>query len=381
MKLPEPRLAAMNGSIQPSVARRFLRRRGWALAALILTAGVLEAELTPEQARAALHAADESREPFPRNVLSAVFGFDRDHLARLDRGEAVTGEALFDGKREVAVVGAVRLRGDRETFVRTLEPDWRYRHSFDGVQRGVFSDPPQLADLAGLRLAESTLDELRRCRPGDCDVQLSATGMERFHGGVDWNAADASEQAQRRFRHFLLEYLREYIAHGFAGTEPYEDRKRPIDRVAEFEGVLGHAVVQAHEEPVLHAYLRAYPRAPREGIRDTFYWILEEETAWSQPTLMLMHGVMWTDPDDPTRVSFADKLLYASHYAVAGLGEMSIIEDKTSPESFYVVRSQRTRFHVGGGLAHGVIMNRVHDGALNWLETELDLARRVAAQR
>ena len=354
---------------------------GCALAAGLLTAGALGAQLTPEQARAALHAADESREPFPRNVLAAVFGFDRDHLERLDRGEVVTGEALFDEGNEVAVVGAVRLRGDREAFVRTLDPDWRFRNPAGGTETGVFSDPPRLDDLAGLQLAEHTLSEIRKCRPRDCDVQLSATGMERLHEGLDWSAADAPERAERRFREVLLEYLQRYVDHGFAGTAPFEDRKRPVDRVAEFEGILGHAVVQAAEEPVLHGYLHAYPRAPREGIRDTFYWIRSEATAWGQPTVLLVHGVVWTDPEDPARVSFADKLLYASHYAVAGLGETEIVEDKRSPEHFYVVRSQRTRFHLGGGLAHGVIMGRVHDGVRTGVEAELEMARQVAARR
>lgn len=345
---------------------------------LVFASSSAEAQRTPEQVLAALEAADHSREPYPRNLLSSLFGFDRDHMARLDRGEVVIGNALFDDGDEVAAVGAIRVRGDRDTFIRTMHPSWRYRNGSGNTQMGVFSASPRVADLAGLTLDDGTVEDIRKCRPGDCDVQLSRTGMAHVREGVDFGAPDAEAQILRRVKQFAVEYLQDYRNHGFTGLEPYEDSRRPVDRVAEFRGVMGHAMVQADQEPFLHRYLESYPRTRHDGVEDTFYWIRQEGNAVMDPTFMLVHGVTWTDPANPGRVSMVDKLLYASHYVVASLGETMVVPDPHVEDGFYVIRMQRARFHVGGGLAHGVIMNRVHAGLRSGIESELDMARRVA---
>lgn len=351
-----------------------------ALALSFLAVQAAEAQRSPEQVLAALEAADRSREAYPRNLLSSIFGFDRDHMARLDRGEVVMGRALFDGGDEVAAVGAVRVRGDEETFVRTMHPSWRFRNPTGDTQMGVFSANPRVADLSALTLHPSTVEAIRDCRPGDCDVQLNRTGIEHVRQGVDWNAPDASGAVGRKFKEFVVEYLREYQSRGFSGTEPYEDDRRPVDRVSEFQGVLGHAMVQADQEPTLHRYLETFPRGRGQGIEDTFYWVRQPGSAISDPTFMLVHGVTYADPSHPGRVSIVDKLLYASHYAVASLGETMVIQDPEVANGFYVIRLQRTRVHLGGGLAHGVIMNRVHAGMRTAISQELEMARQVAAR-
>ena len=48
------------------------------------------------------------------------------------------------------------------------------------LQIGVFSNPARVEDVAGLSLDERDLENLRRCRPGDCKLQLSAEALERF---------------------------------------------------------------------------------------------------------------------------------------------------------------------------------------------------------
>ena len=67
----------------------------------------------------------------------------------------------------------------------------------DVLQIGTFSTPPQLRDVASLIIDEADLKRLRECRVEDCDVRLSADGIERVRRDIDWRAADASRNASR----------------------------------------------------------------------------------------------------------------------------------------------------------------------------------------
>jgi hypothetical protein len=94
----------------------------------------------------------------------------------------------------------------------------------------------------------------------------------------------------------------------------------------------------------------------------------------------VVHAATWTDPSDPTRVAIFDRLLYSTQYVVVSLGETTIAPDKDRAGGFYVVRLQRVRFRVGGGLAHGVIMGRVQTAMRQALAAELEMARMVAGR-
>lgn len=344
-----------------------------------LPAARLSAQRSPEQVRAADDAADESRNPYPRNILLTRLGFEPGQLDRVDRGEVVLGNTLFDKDDVFAIAGALRVEGDLTTFVRTMHPRWRFAHPTADAPMGVFSDPPVVRDVAGMQLDPFMLDAIRKCKPGNCGIQLTTTAMTALRDGIDWTAPGHEQVVQERAREFLVAQVRAYQQLGYGDAEAYADTRRPIDRVAAFRQLLGHAMVQAAQEPRLHEYLAAYPRAPADGIEDTFYWIrIAGVAGLVHPTLSVVHAATWTDPSDSTHVTVADRLLYSTQYIVASLGETEIVRDRERPGSFYVIRLLRVRFRVGGGLAHGVIMKQVHGAMQRALVGELEMARTVA---
>ena len=88
----------------------------------------------------------------------------------------------------------------------------RYRSIPDRV--GKFNDPPRLSDLDALELLESDVRDLRNCRPGDCELQLSENTMAQFDARVDWDSADAPAQATRIYREMIFDALRTYRVGG-----------------------------------------------------------------------------------------------------------------------------------------------------------------------
>jgi hypothetical protein len=87
---------------------------------------------------------------------------------------------------------------------------------------GRFSDPPQPGDVEALALGDDDLQDLRRCRPGDCGLKLDAGEIAALQTGLveasDWKGA-----LQRGFRDTLLRRAQTGFAsrddHGFDGWE------------------------------------------------------------------------------------------------------------------------------------------------------------------
>jgi len=314
-----------------------------------------------------------------RDMLVSVLGFTPEHLERLDRGEVVLGNTLFAEGDEFAIAGAVRVRGDRALFVRTMHPGWRYAHPSGGTQMGVFSDPPQVADLDGLRLDASMISDIRECRPGRCGIQLTTTAMEALQEGIDWSSPSFEEAVRQKAREVMVTAIRDYQANGYGDALPFADARRPVDRVVAFDEMLARARAEREYDPRLHDYLADYPRGTEEGIEDTFYWIRTGGVSGvADPSVNVVHAVTLTDPADPGRVTFVDRLLYSTQYVLVSLGETMISDDPEGEGSFYVVRLQRVQFRVGGGLAHGVVMKKVQGAMRQSLTAELELARTVA---
>ena len=58
-----------------------------------------------------------------------------------------------------------------------------------------------------LVIDEAELKRLRECRVEDCDVRLSADGIERVRRDIDWRAAAAPQDASLLVRRLLVDYV------------------------------------------------------------------------------------------------------------------------------------------------------------------------------
>jgi hypothetical protein len=82
------------------------------------------------------------------------------------------------------------------------------------------ADPPSPADFASLRLEASEVADLRKCRPGHCDMKLDRAGLERLQRSA---AGDVAGE----YRAHLAAYAAGYAARGNAALMIYAQASHP----------------------------------------------------------------------------------------------------------------------------------------------------------
>src|SRR6478609_3945641 len=118
------------------------------LLAATLTAGRAQPQAAASQAQA---------------LLRTTAGFTNAELARLDRGEPIA-RVLDTDRREVAVVGAVRIAGSQAKLFERYRSASAVRTSDVVMETGRFSTPAVPDDLRDLHFEDFDLDQIRTCK-------------------------------------------------------------------------------------------------------------------------------------------------------------------------------------------------------------------------
>ena len=166
-------------------------------------------------------------------------------ISRVAGGGVVAKSLPSPEHRETAVAGSIRIYVPIEFFVKRFHDIVGFKRSEMVLQIGRFSNPPTLADVAGLTFDPSDLDALRRCRVGNCSWKLSAATIERFRTAVDWNAPNWRDQATVIGRRLLVENTDAYLERGDDAIAPVADRRKPVDSSEEFHALLGNLGVRS----------------------------------------------------------------------------------------------------------------------------------------
>jgi hypothetical protein len=275
----------------------------------------------------------------PHAFLRGVAGFSPQDLAALERGEPLA-KVLGTERREVAVVGAIRIKAPRERLFD------RYRDvaSLRGdivLEVGMFGESPRAEDLRSLTVEDYDLETIRDCKPGDCGVRVSAETMARFGREVNWRAADWREQAGSLWRRVLAEYAAGYRATGALGD--YRNKATPLSVAEEFGVLFDESRYFSPAAPEFFEYLQAFPRVRLAGAEDIIYW--KKDDIGLRPVTSITHLTLYTPPSGgsyPRRPALiGTKQIYATHYFDAGLGLTLAFDDNTG--GFYMVSINRAR--------------------------------------
>ena len=190
-----------------------------------------------------------------------------------------------------------------------------------------FSDPPRLSDLDGLTLEEDDIQQLKKCKPGHCEVQLPSDAMEAFQRSVDWSAPDAADQVNRLAKEMILEALLRYQQGGNAALGTYRDKNHPAVVADTFQSLLSRSKALPVYLPELDRYLLDYPNAQSENIKSEFYW--EKVNFGLKPTIRVVQAIVYrgASATDPA-YAVAIKQLYASHYFETALDITVCVRDE-----------------------------------------------------
>lgn len=306
------------------------------------------------------------------------------HLDSLESAAIVRGEVVVRvlptlERRDVAVLGLVRIGVSRDVYLRRVQDFSSWLRSPTRARFGLFSSPAILSDVEQVVISRQLANDLRKCTPGDCKTKLPAAAMKRLHDEIDWSADDLQARITVIARRRLVEYVTEYREHGNASMTVYDDRPT-VSASAAFVAVLAQSTMLNQSAPALASYLNTFPRGRPGGVADVLFWS-EDVVPRLRPILSVTHAVVFTPPEMAGASLIVSKQLYANHYFEAGLEVLSVIDHDTDTDSraTYLVMERRYRFD---NLPRGVL--NVRGRAVAGLRDQLreDLAReRVQTER
>ena len=198
---------------------------------------------------AATPAGAPAAEPVALTFLRRVLQFTDAQIAAVEAREVVTRKLPTADKPEIAAFGVVRVNTDKETFLAKLRDLESFRRGPSTLEIGRLSRPARIEDLRGLSLDDADFEAARECRPGDCDLKLSRSAMERIRGEMDWSAPDARAKAAALMRQMLVQYTDAYMEGGTPAMATYNDSDRPQETPAEFRKLLGPLPTSSSTSP------------------------------------------------------------------------------------------------------------------------------------
>ena len=286
--------------------------------------------------------------------LTQTVGLDQSQQIALSRGEVVAKVLPTADDRDVFVLGVVHVSAPRAAFAQRQREFPNALRAPTRSSAAVFSSPANAADVGVIEVSSKDLDELRNCRPNDCNIKLPATDMDRLHTTIDWTAPDARARVTAYVRQRLLEYVAGYRERGNAAMVVYDDGGgvRSSEALAK---MLADSTYVFSKIPSLGRHLLRYPADTLPGAAEVIFWSLDNLPHVRQ-VLRVTHEMVYSPPELPGTTVIAAKQIYADHYFEAGLELLTAIDDDStaangpSPVGFTLLAVRHYRFdHLPSG--------------------------------
>lgn len=310
------------------------------------------------------------------HLLQERIGVSTSELATLDRGRVVAKSLKVDDRRELAAAGAVKVAVPAEFLLSRFNDIVTFKVSTIVRQIGKFSDPPGIGDLRGLTFDSADVEALRKCRVGDCGIQLSAEQIQRVNATIDWSTSDARDRANALLREVLLEYVHAYREAGNSALIEYRDAKEPLRVSDEVRALVQHSSLLLSDVPELGDYLIGSSATPPPDAEQFIYW--SKEQFGLKPVVSITHVVVYR----PKRAHVADfvtasKQIYASRYLRGSLALTLGIVPAPSIDSpsFYMIYTNRTRPVAFPPVIGGIVRLMAQSQGRSGLEENLRLTR------
>jgi hypothetical protein len=265
-------------------------------------------------------------------------GLSQDQITAIRNGQPVTKALPSRTPAEVFLFGAVYIHAAPESYLRFVLDFNRLRKLPNYLALGVFSDPPQLSDLKGFAFDTNEINDVKNCKPGDCQIQMPASGMEELHKSINWSASNVNDQVNQLLQKAILQGLLAYQREGNFALGAYNDKPDSVEVPKQFAYMLSYDKVLPKQLPDFYHYLLAYPNSKPANVEDTFYWARVKFGL--KPTLRVVQVVtMHGKPGDQVVYAVAEKQLYSSHYFETALDLSYCVRGDDDPKhpGFYLI--------------------------------------------
>ena len=283
------------------------------------------------------HAAPAAFPPELDAYLTRYVKLEPAERARLLAGDPVSKLLDSDPSKEVAVFGAVWIDAPVARYLAAVKDIERFESGEAFRVTKKVSTPPRLDDFARLTIPDDDADDLKACTVSECQLKLSADGIERVRREIDWTRPDAHERLNRLAREFALHYVEGYLEGGNERLAVYRDSARPTFVAKEFASMIDQAPLGGFL-PQVRRYLLEFPKATLPNSESFIYW--QEANFGLKPTIRINHVVV---AEDPSGAIVASKMLYASHYFWTALELRVLVRDPARGKGFWFVTEGRSR--------------------------------------
>jgi hypothetical protein len=257
---------------------------------------------------------------------------EADDVRDLREGRVVAKmQPAADSEIAVFIAGAIDV--DPDTFVDAVRHPERLWQTGRVPRVGRFSSPPRLEDLEALHLSARDVDAIRSCRPGDCDVKLTATEIRRLQ---------VAASVQDEFRRLVLDRVTRYLESGLGSTGDIHDHEEPVDPLTVATGLLLRSPWLTEGAPRVAEYIEDFPRTNLPGADSFLYW--RETTYTPKPTIQVVHVSIDRRATTSTispEVLVVSRQVFASHYLNGSLSLSALIGDCAASRRYlaYVTRA------------------------------------------
>jgi hypothetical protein len=294
--------------------------------------------------------------------LQTYARFTNDDVARIARGETAT-RALDSDAAELAICAAIDVAVPPAFYLARFRDIEAFKTSELVLQVHRFGSPPSPADIATLKITEGDVDDLRRCRTGDCALKLDVAGIERIRS-IQTPGGEGASRIADAYRQHLVAYAARYLAHGDSALLEYRDSGR-TDRIAEeLRLIVQHSPYLTRETPLVGAAVSPFSGVLPTGVDGFLYW--SSERVGPRAVVTITHALIGARPGAP--IAIATKQIYASHYFTASLG-LTLLADLSTPSTprtrvIYINRSRLDAFSgVIGSVKRAIARSRARKGA------------------
>jgi hypothetical protein len=345
-----------------------MKRKEWVRSNAMALTWMLLGLLVPVTSHVAITAQSRSLPARLESYVTESVRLTEDERQRLFDGEPVTKFLDADEDTEIAILGAVWVNAPMRRYVEVVSDIETFERGGRFKVTKRISAPPQLEDFAALRLPDEDLDDLRRCRVGDCEIKLGEQALQRFRSEIKWSAPNWRAEANALMQRLAFEYVTRYLEGGNDRLAVYRDNSRPTFVGQEFRTMVDQMPELTIYMPNMRRYLLEYPRVTIPDATSFLYW---QETEFGlKPTIRIGHLTMRESPDDTVVTS---KMLYASHYFWTGLELRALLPDPSRGPGFWFVTVNRSRSDGLSGFTGTFVRRRVRseveDGALAGLRS------------
>ena len=299
--------------------------------------------------------------------LQPWFDLRRDEREKLLQRRVVVRGLPGHGK-QIGVIAASAIAISPDAFVSRVREAGGLK-SPDALG-GRFDDPPALENLARLSLDGGDLDRLRRCRPGDCRLNLSDHEISAVLQALATTPRDGVPEANQVFRQVVLDRTRRYLSGGLKSLPDYHDRREPVRPAVIFSEILQQTPYLKSDVPGIAAYLEQFPSADAGGSESSLQW--SRVTINDKAVVMVTHLSIFRPAPGPRvpTVLVAGKQVYASRYMNGEL-TLTMLFAGTGGSPSYLVHVHRSQLDelegTFSGLKRSVIEGRIKEKAAQTL--------------